>query len=126
MSDQNQLTERRVADVAITHPERRTATSDLRVAQTEPSSATWRHGLPAPVAPIPAPNRRKATVDRRADVPPVTPDLDAEDLRSRVSFAKPRNEAVIKDAREKLGAAQRLITEASEGLDAVVHVEVPK
>lgn len=59
------------------------------------------------------------------ETPIQTPDLDLEDLKSRAAFAKPRNEALFKEIAAKLGAAQQRITEATEMLDKVIHVELP-
>lgn len=48
---------------------------------------------------------------------------DIEDMKSRVQFAKPRNEALIKEIQSKLATAQQRITEASESLENFIHVD---
>lgn len=59
-----------------------------------------------------------------AEVPIVTPDLDLTDLKSRVAFAKPRNESLIKEVKDTLGTAQQAITEAADALDKLIHPEL--
>ncbi len=64
--------------------------------------------------------------DTPKEAPLVTPDLDAEDLKSRIKFAKPRNEALINEVTAKLGKAQVLIGEAAADLGNLIHVELPE
>lgn len=65
------------------------------------------------------------TVAPEPETPIETPDLDVEDLKSRAAFAKPRNEALFEEIATRLGAAQQYITEATEMLSKVIHVELP-